>query len=328
MLDRRKFLQLCADLAVGGVLSSSGATVVQPTRDRLGQLLPTRVLGRTGEAVTMLGVGGANLSHMSESEAEVAVEVAIEGGVRFFDTAEAYFEGNSERRLGKLVVPKYRDVVFIMTKTGARDAATARQHLEGSLKRLGTDHLDLWQVHALETAEDVDNRFDGGVIDAVVEAKESGKVRYIGFTGHSRPSAHQRMLERTDLFDACQMPVNLADPHYESFIEGVLPTLVERKIAVLAMKTLAAGGFFGGANFQPSGGNPRIVPDRVSVPEALGFVWSFPVSVLITGANDSAQMKANVESARSFVPLDGPQRAALVDKVADIAGKGVEFFKG
>ncbi len=315
-------------MAVGGVLASSAAArTAPPARDGLGELLPQRVLGRTGESVTMLGVGGANVGMVDEAEAEAMIEAAIEGGVRFFDVAESYYGGTSERRYGKFLVPKYRDHVFLMTKSLAKDPATAREQLEGSLERMGTDHLDLWQVHALEDPADADGRIDARVLDVFLEAKESGKTRYIGFTGHSRPSAHQRMLELSDIFDTCQMPVNLADPVYESFIDGVLPTLVERNIGVLAMKSLAAAGFFGGTEFFQHGDAPRLVPDRVSLQQALGFVWSFPVSVIISGTNNVAQLKENIEAARTFAPLDAEERSDLIDKIADLAGPKVEHYK-
>jgi len=328
MIDRRHFLKSLAGLTAGILLSPNiSADTKDKPNDRLGTLLPTRVMGRTGEAVTMLGVGGWHIGRMNERDAQTTIEAALEGGVRFFDTAESYQSGGSESRLGRLLTPKYRDVVFLMTKTTARDSATAKRHLEDSLRRLATDRLDLWQVHALESPEDVDNRIKNGVFDVMVAAKESGKARYIGFTGHTTPSAHQRVLEKTNIFDTCQMPVNITDPSYKSFIKGVLPKLVERKIGVLAMKALANGGFFGGSKHGEHGDNPRLVPNRVSIAEAINFVWSLPVSVLITGPDNVEQMKEKIALAKSFAGMDEQQRQALIDKVADMAGKRVEFYK-
>ena len=264
MLDRREFLQLCTSLAVSAVLPSlRSSEKKQPTCDRLGELLPTRVLGRTGQVVTMLGVGGWHLGDMSEREAQMTIEVALEGGVRVFDTANAYHAGGSERRLVQLLVPRYRDDVYIMTKSAVLDAAAAREHLENSLRRLRTEYLDLWQIHVVESSGDADNRINNGVLEVFVKAKEEGKARHIGFTGHTRPAAHQRMLEKTDALDTCQMPVNLADPLYESFIEGVLPTLVERKNGVLAMKTLSGGRFVGRTHSGAPGKNPPLVHARL-----------------------------------------------------------------
>lgn len=278
----------------------------------------------------MLGVGGWHIGRMSEGDAQETIETALEGGVRFFDSAESYQSGGSERYLGKFLTPDYRDVVFLMTKSTARDAETARRHLEGSLERLDTDYLDLWQIHGITSPADVDNRLDQGVLDVFREARESGRVRYIGFTGHTRPSAHLRMLERTegmDIFATCQMPINLADPSYNSFIDNVLPKLVEREIAPLAMKTLANGGFFGGSSHGQHGDGPKVVPNRASIREALHFAWSLPISVLITGPDNVDQMKEKIELARSFTGMDENERQQLIQRVADIAGTQTEFYK-
>lgn len=331
MIDRREFLKSMAGLTTGLLLSSTatGAGAEENTSDRLGPLLPTRLLGRTGEAVTMLGVGGWHLVTMKEAEAQKTLETALQGGVRFFDSAESYAEHGvrSESRLGKLLVPKYRDDIFLMTKTTARDAEGARQHLDESLRRLNTDRLDLWQVHAVRDPKDVDERIDNGVFDVMLEAKEAGKTRYIGFTGHSSPAAHERVLEQTDIFDTCQLSMNLVDVSYESFIERVLPILVERNIGVIGMKALANGGFFGGAKHGQHGMNPKVVPDRVSVSEAVRFVWSFPVSTLVTGPDNAAQLQEKIDIAQSFTRMDDAEQQRLIEKVADMAGNVVEFYK-
>ena len=326
-MDRRTFLETLSALTAGILLPASSPPGPHAARDRHGDVLPRRMLGRTGQAVTMLGVGGWHIGRMSEKNAQATIEAALEGGVRFFDSAEQYQRGGSERYLGKLLVPKYRDEVFLMTKTTATDAATARRHLEASLRRLNTDHLDLWQVHTITSPSDVDTRIAGGVLTVMEEAKAQGKARHVGFTGHARPSAHRRMLERTDLFETCQMPINVADVSYQSFIKNVLPVLVERNVGVIAMKTLANGGFFGGSRHGQHGDNPRVVPYRVSIREALHFVWSLPVSVVVTGPDDVAQMREKIGLARSFEAMAEPQRQALIDKVADMAGTRVEFYK-
>lgn len=331
MIDRREFLKSMAGLTTGILLSTAsvGSGEEHKTRDRLGTLLPTRRLGRTSEAVTMLGVGGWHIVNMEEAEAQKTIETALNGGVRFFDSAESYAENGvrSESRLGKLLVPKYRDDIFLMTKTTARDAEGARQHLEASLKRLNTDRLDLWQVHAVRNPEDVDERIDNGVFDVMQEAKETGKTRYIGFTGHSSPAAHERVLEQSDIFDTCQLSMNLVDVSYESFIERVVPTLVERNIGIIGMKALANGGFFGGSKHGQHGMNPRVVPDRVSIPEAIRFVWSLPVSTLVTGPDNAEQLQEKIDIAKSFTVMEDAERDRLVEKVADMAGTVVEFYK-
>lgn len=329
MIDRRAFLKSMASLTTGLLLSSTSASGDETgvASDRLGPLLPTRRFGRTGEAVTMLGVGGWHIGDMSEREAQKTIETALEGGVRFFDTAESYQSGGSESRLGKLLVPKYRDDVFLMTKTTAGTAAKAREHLEGSLRRLNTDQLDLWQMHSIKSAEDVDERIENGILEVMLEAKASGKTRYIGFTGHTTPAAHTRVLERTDIFQTCQLSMNLVDVSYESFIQRVVPTLVERNIGIIGMKALANGGFFGGSKHGRHGENPRLVPNRVSVSEAVRFVWALPVSTLVTGPDNAAQMQEKIEIAKTFTGMDDDEREALIARVEDMAGTTVEFYK-
>lgn len=327
MSDRRAFLTSLAALLASAGLPRAGVTAA-PRRDRFGELLPTRPLGRTGRDVTMLGLGGWHLGRMSERDAQATIEAALEGGIRFFDTAESYQDGRSEQRLGTMLTPRYRDAIFLMTKSTATDRLEAERHLEGSLRRLQVDYVDLWQMHAVADPQDVDSRIERGVLDVMVKAKASGKARHIGFTGHARPAAHQRVLERTDVFETAQMPINLADPSYESFIESVVPKLVERKIGVLAMKTLANGGFFGGSQQGEHGNNPRLVPDRVSIAEALSFAWSLPTSVLISGPDDPEQLREKIALARSFQPLTRSAREALVQRVADLAGSRVEYYKG
>ena len=327
-MERRSLLKWLARFTAGILLSSqTNAQEKTPKSDRLGKLLPLRTLGRTGEAVTMLGVGGAHLGSLSERDAQATIEIALEGGVRFFDTAEMYQSGGSETRMGKLLTPKYRDVIYLMTKTTARNAKDARRHLEESLRRLNTDYLDLWQVHAIRSPKDADERIANGVFEVMAEAKESGKVRHLGFTGHRQPEGHLRVLEKSDIFDTCQMPINLADPSYSSFIKQVLPKLVERNLGAIAMKSLANGGFFGGSSHGQHGDNPKIVPNRVSIAEAVHFAWSLPVSVLVTGFNNLQQMQEKIALANSFVTMDEQQRQDLIDKVADLAGRRVEFYK-
>ena len=282
----------------------------------------------------MLGVGGYHIGWTTERDAGAVIEAALAGGVRFFDTAEGYADGESESRYGRFLTPKYRDQVFIMTKTGGKDAETVQRHLDASLKRLKTDYLDLWQIHAIGSPEDVDARIENGVLEVFERAKASGKARFIGFTGHRNPSAHRRMLERTahsDLFDTCQMPVNLLDPSYHSFIEQITPTLQQRNVGLLAMKTLADGRFFPKKTkldrVQWETDDP-VVPDRVSVAQALHFVWSMPVSVLITGAENADLMREKIDLADEFVVMSQEDRQGLIDKVADLADGGkVEYFK-
>ena len=290
MNGRRDFLKELAILTGGLMLPVAG--FAGSKKDKWGEILPLRTLGKTGEKVTMLGLGGFHVGWTTEKDAQEVIEKAIEGGVRFFDTAESYADGVSESRYGKYLVPKYRDNVFIMSKSTAADAITAKKHLEGTLKRLNCDYIDLWQVHSLQTPEDVDNRIKNKVLDVFAQAKSEGKVKHIGFTGHQNPFAHKHMLDKTadnDIFETVQMPVNVIDSHFHSFIKNVLPFAVDRNFGILAMKTLSDGRFFKEKKvlneIQWKSDNP-LVPDVLSVKEALYFVWSLPVSVLITGAEN------------------------------------------
>lgn len=300
-------------------------------QDRLGEILPTRLLGKTGQQVTMLGVGGYHIGWTSERDAQEVIETALEGGVRFFDTAEQYGPGTSEERYGKYLTPQYRDLVFLMTKTLARTAKEAQQHLEDSLRKLNTDYLDLWQMHSLTTPADADERLSNGVLEVLLKAKEKGQVRHIGFTGHQNPFAHRRMLEQTqenNPFDTVQMPVNLLDQSYFSFTQEVMPLLLENNIGVLAMKTLADGRFFATKERANWKTDDPVIPNYLSIKEALHFVWSLPVSTLITGAEKASYIREKIDLAKSFVKLSDTERLALIEKVSNKAQDGsIEYFK-
>jgi predicted aldo/keto reductase-like oxidoreductase len=261
------------------------------------------------------------------------VEKAIEGGIRFFDTAESYDNGGSEIRYGKYLVPKYRDEVFIMSKSTAEDGVTAKKHLEGTLSRLKCDYLDLWQVHSLKTPQDVDDRIENEVLEVFHEAKAEGKVKHLGFTGHQNPFAHKHMFVQTltnDIFETVQMPINVIDSHFHSFIENVLPLALERNFGVLAMKTLSDGRFFKEKKrldkIQWTSEDP-LIPNYISVKEALYFVWSLPVSVLITGAENKELLEEKIDLANKFSQISEMERTALISRVFEKAGNQVEYYK-
>jgi len=328
--DRRTFLKSLAALTAGLSVKCTGDDRNNDT-DRLGEVLPKRRFGRTGEFVTMLGTGGFHIGWTTERDAQEVIEAALEGGVRFFDTAESYSRGVSEERYGKYLIPKYRDLIFLMTKTGGRDANTVRQHLEGSLRRLKVDQIDLYQVHSIRTPDDVDNRIENGVLDALLKAKEQGKIKYIGFTGHQNPFAHAHMLDVTrniDIYDGVLMPVNILDKSYFSFIENVIPKAVDRNIGIMSIKSLADGRFFAEKERAKWTSDDPIIPNYLTIKEAMHFVWSLPVSVLIAGCENSTLMREKIALARSFKKLSEEQRMALIDKVKDIALEGnVEYYK-
>jgi aryl-alcohol dehydrogenase-like predicted oxidoreductase len=307
-ITRRELLQRLALLTGATLVPWRAFGAMEPaSSDKLGPVLPQRTLGKTGLKVTMLAVGGSHIGRPSEAVAQAVIEAAIESGIRTFDTAQLYQNGGSEERYGKFLTPKYREHVLIFTKTMAEDAATARSHLEGSLRRMKTDYLD-------------------AVLDVMLRAREQGKVRHIGFTGHGSWRTHVHVLEKTDAFETCLMPINVADPSYESFTLNVLPILLKRNMGAMAMKTLAADGLMGGRG----GTGPRIIPDRLSVNEALRYVWSLPVSTLVSGMASVAHLNANVASARTFVAMTEAERQALIARVADVAqtGEMERGFKG
>ncbi len=301
--------------------------------DKWGQILPLRMLGKTGQEVTMLGLGGYHVGWTTEKDAQEVIETAMAGGVRFFDTAESYDKGGSEARYGKYLVPKYRDEVFIMTKSTAKNGKLALEHLEGSLQRMGCDYVDLWQVHSLRTPADVDERVENEILEVFEKAKAQGKVKHIGFTGHQNPFAHQRMLEQTaskDLFETLQMPINVIDSYFHSFIENVLPIALERNFGILAMKTLSDGRFFGEKKMNEKliwTSDDPLIPNHISVEEALYFVWSLPVSVLITGAENKMMLQEKIDMANSFVKYSQADRINLLERVHDKAGASIEYYK-
>ena len=330
-MKRREFIKRLA--ATTSTLIVGGINPVVAS-DRLGSILPQRKLGKTGEKVTILGVGGYHVGWTTERDAQETIEAALEGGVRFFDTSQSYGDGESEIRYGKYLIPKHRDLVFLMTKSNATDAKTVQKHLDESLKRLKTDYLDLWQIHSIRDPADVDTRLENGVLEVFLKAKQEGKTRYIGFTGHRNPAAHERMLEQVqdpDVFDTCQMPVNVLDPSSHSFIRRVMQSLLDRNIGLLAMKTLADGRFFAQKKrldrIQWETDQP-VVPGRVSLQEALNFVWSLPVSVLITGAENAQLMKEKIRLTNEFVSMQQTERDELINRVADMSvGGKVEYYK-
>ena len=331
MQKRRTFLKNLA--AVTGTLMLPITNFGASTRDKLGQILPLRILGKTGEKVTMLGLGGYHVGWTTEKDAQEVIETALEGGIRFFDTAESYDNGGSEIRYGKYLIPEYRDEIFLMTKSTAANGKLAKEHLEGSLKRLKCDYLDLWQVHSLTTPDDVDERIQNEVLEVFEKAKAEGKVKHIGFTGHQNPFAHKRMLDKTadnDIFETVQMPINVIDSHFHSFIKNVLPTALERNFGILAMKTLADGRFFKIKKMgdkTPWETDDPLVPNHITVKEALNFVWSLPVSVLITGAENKKLLLEKLELAREFSKYNESDRISLIDRVSEKVGNSIEYYK-
>jgi aryl-alcohol dehydrogenase-like predicted oxidoreductase len=279
-----------------------------------------RTLGKTGEKVSAIGLGGYHLGHPPDpADAIQIVRSAIDRGITFMDNSWDYNGGESERRMGIALRDGLRQRVFLMTKFDGRTKdATARQ-INESLQRLQTDHVDLIQYHENIRLEDPDRFFAAnGPLEALLEAKQAGKIRYIGFTGHKDPYVHLRMLQVAEQhnfhFDTCQMPLNVMDAHFRSFGHDVLPKLVQQGIGVLGMKSMGDG------NVLKSG--------RVTPVECLHYALNLPTSVVITGCERLAILDQAIEAARTYKPMSPAEVSALLAKTKDAAMTGqFEPFK-
>jgi aryl-alcohol dehydrogenase-like predicted oxidoreductase len=281
--------------------------------------IPVRPLGKTGAQVSVLGLGGHHLGQASSmAEAERIVAGALDAGITFFDNCWEYNNGKSEAWMGHALNGK-RDQAFLMTKVCAhgRDAGLALHMLEESLRRLRTDHLDLWQIHGVAFDNDPERAFKkGGVIEALDKAKQQGKVRFVGFTGHRDPSIHLTMLSYGYPFDTVQMPLNCFDASFRSFEKAVLPELISHGIACLGMKPLTGKG-------------APIQANLVSPEEMLRYAMSLPgVAVTITGMESVERLDQNIAIARGFRALDAKGLQAIRDKCTATAADGrYELYK-
>jgi aryl-alcohol dehydrogenase-like predicted oxidoreductase len=290
-----------------------------PQSTKKGDML-YRTLGKTGQEVSLVGLGGAHLGKIpDEAQAIKLIRSAIDRGITFMDNSWDYSNGTSETRMGKALKDGYRDKVFLMTKLDGRTKAAASLQLDESLKRLGVDHVDLIQHHEIIRFEDPDRIFaEGGAQEAVEAAKIAGKVRYIGFTGHKDPAIHLRMLDVAKQHgftpDTVQMPLNVMDAHFRSFEKQVLPQLVREQIGVLGMKSM-------GDQFILNSG-------AVKATECLHYAMSLPTSVVITGIDKPEILDQAFEAVKMFKPLTKEQIAALLNRTREpaMAGK-YELFK-
>jgi aryl-alcohol dehydrogenase-like predicted oxidoreductase len=336
MENRRKFIKKTATVAALSLVADWASAL--PASDKIGEILPQRQLIRNGEKVTSFCLGGYHVG-LTENpiEAEQMLERAIELGVRFFDNARRYNDGRSEEYYGRFLTPKYRDQIFLMTKAPARTGAEVRKMLDESLKALNTDYIDLWQIHTFTTPEDVDYRLKAGVLDAFLEAKQNGKTRYIGFTGHQNPKTHLYFLKKLDELgiemDTCQMPLNVCDPSFESFQHHVLPVLLEKKYGIIAMKTMAGGSMMGHRiDTTPKEIKTEDIPDVVAKTKLTHanlhqYVYSLPVSALCSGCRNISEMEANIKVLRDMKKLSESDMKTLEEYAKPYAGLIVENYK-
>lgn len=327
--DRRGFIGKLGYAGAAALLSrsvsSASAADDQPDITALENLaprgeLPRRKFGKTGEVVSAIGLGGHTLA-LAKDDAESIriVREAVDAGMTFLDNAWEYHDGRSEDLMGRaLAEGKLRDKVFLMTKlcTHGRDKKVAMQQLEESLQRLRTDHLDLWQIHECVYYNDPERHFaPGGAAEALLEAKQQGKVRFIGFTGHKDPAIHLAMLAHDFPFDSCQLPLSGFDAHFRSFQHGVLPELNKRGIAPIGMKSL-------------NGNADAVKKGVIRVEDALRYAMSLPVAVTVSGIDSLEVLHHNLRIARDFTPMNRLEREAYENKCAAYAGDGrFELYK-
>jgi aryl-alcohol dehydrogenase-like predicted oxidoreductase len=312
-MTRRDFLRLALAATVVPAAGCGGGPGMASSA---GGGIALRKLGRTGEVVSLAGLGGYHVAQqgVSEQQSVRIVRTAVDGGITFLDNCWDYNGGESERRMGLALQDGYRDRVFLMTKIDGRTKQAAASQIDDSLRRLQTDRIDLMQLHEVIHQDDPGRVFAaGGAIEALTEAQRVGKIRFIGFTGHKSPSIHLAMLDAADAhgfrFDTVQMPLNVLDAHYDSFEQRVLPRLLASGIGVIGMKPMADG---------------RIVYEgTASAEECLRYAMSLPTSVVITGCESEDRVRQALGIAAGFTPMSEPQVNALLARTAPKAEGGV-----
>lgn len=312
-MDRRQALNLIAGAGLATLARGQSTEAAQSN----GMIY--RKLGSTGERVSAIGLGGAHIGRPSEDEAIRIVRSALDRGIIFLDNCWDYSNGMCEVRMGKALRDGYRQKAFLMTKFDGRTKNAAAQQIDESLGRLQTDHIDLIQYHENIRLDDPDRFFaEGGALEAVMAAKQAGKIRYVGFTGHKDPLVHERMLDVAKQhnfhFDSCQMPLNPMDAHFRSFANNVVPKLVEQGIGVLGMK--------------PMGSGIILQSNTVTPIECLHYALNLPTSVVITGCDSMKILDQAFEAARTFRPMAEAEVIAILDKTREAAMHGqYEKFK-
>jgi uncharacterized protein len=317
-MHRREFVKSAA--AAASVVSLASLLPAEETTPASNGMI-YRKLGRTGERVSAIGLGGYHLGMKTLDEAEAIrlMHQAIDRGINFLDNCWDYNGGVSEDRMGKALAGGYRSKIFLMTKFDGRTKDEAARQIDESLRRLQTDHIDLMQIHEVIRLDDPDRVFaEGGAMEAMRDAKQAGKIRYIGFTGHKDPLVHLRMLEEARKhnvhFDSVQMPLNVMDAHFRSFGHDVLPVLVREGIAPLGMKAF---------------GDHFILDSKTVTPiEGLHYCLNLPVSVQIAGIDSQQVLDQAFEAVKTFKPMSEAQVAKLLEKTSEAAQAGqFELYK-
>jgi predicted aldo/keto reductase-like oxidoreductase len=319
-MERRDFLKSATAAGIASTLPITQTPSSAPAKRPESPYMIYRELGTTGERVSAIGMGGYHLGKQTDaSESVNLIHAGIDRGITFLDNCWDYNDGISEVRMGQALRDGYREKVFLMTKMDGRTATEYNKQLEESLSRLRTDTIDLVQFHEVIRMEDPDRIFaSGGAIEGAVAARQAGKIRYIGFTGHKDPAVHLRMLETAQKhnfhFDTVQMPINVMDAHFRSFTNEVMPVALKQGIGILAMKTF---------------GDPYILKSNTVLPiEALHYGLTQPVSVIITGIDNMQVLDQAFEATRTFKPLDQTQISSLLARTATAASEGkFELFK-
>ncbi len=310
-LGRRRFLKSAAATTATAALSASAINWAR--QPEIYGKMPMRPLGRTGLKVSQIGVGGYHAAlPKTQEETSAILHRAIDLGVNFFDNADCYMNGGAEEKMG-VALEGYRKQIYLMTKVDQRDAQGSLATLEASLRRLRTDYLDVWQFHGVMDIGELDRiTGPGGALETAEKARKDGKIRFIGLTGHYDPAVHLEAIKRYP-FDTIQMPVNCLDPHFKSFRKTVVDEAVKRNVGVIAMKTLAFG---------------KILSFKVAAPgEALRWVWSQPVSLIVSGCDTLDILNYNVYLAKTFTPMSEPDQAALLARTEPHKGTVIENYK-
>lgn len=302
-MHRRTFLQVSS-----AALGTSVAALADTP-------LPSAELGKTGMRISRLTLGGYHMRVRGEENGIRVIHRAIDLGVTMFDSAALYHDGESDATYGKALTGGLRQKIHLMSKAHLYDYDKAMGQLETTLKSMKTDYLDLWCCHQVSTHKEVDQILGpGGSLQAFVKAKEQGKARHIGFTGHRDPTVHQRLLDAFDGWETVQHPVNLVDPHYHSFINSVLPNIRKKGLGMLAMKTNAMG--------------PILKNGIATIPECLRFAWSQDVDTVVSGVETVEQLEQNVASCKTFQKMSKAEVTSLLQRTGQgKIGKEIEWYK-